>query len=563
MAYQVNFDPELFMTAGVKADQQRIAPFKQGSAKLSSALTGVVDRMREKEAQRLFEEDVRNRAQWKKLKDQLANPEYEEYEDEIVVPIDQPKEKFKVPEVPTPALGAQDTSASPGHSSALLGSRGPVDLLPESGEALASLAEAGQAHHPVPTVRVEKVKKTRQKKVDLPANWEEMDARYSRPLSEQYEEMAHQYRLLSPTASAAMQRRAEQERQIEAQAARDEAQSALRIREQGGMPELLPLKAQQGELLKQINHYDSMLKEPMAMEFRDQYVSAKQEAEAALAKVNAEIMAKMGIQPEAVSEEQAEGAKSADRSAQLALFDIRNATSREEIENILKNLPEGTSAALKSVLRKEADARIGTLRKLSVDDVKAMKEEVETVEKYFKGIDTAAPKVRQQATEAQRVFGKFSKAPKSFGEAKQNLEAAARVLAQRIEEETGKSLNVEGVLTGLLKLNLGAGEITADTYNTAMQTMAEQLTGLIQGHNANVTKALTAIVGTDEAPISNPGMMNDVARNYAGKLTVGVPSLTFGRYEGGPLIEGGTKKKDPPPTPPGAQPSFEQEVNEA
>ena len=83
MAYQVNFDPELFMTAGVKADQQRIAPFKQGFSKLSSALSGVVDRMREKEAQRLFEEDVRNRAQWKKLKDQLANPEYEEYEEEV------------------------------------------------------------------------------------------------------------------------------------------------------------------------------------------------------------------------------------------------------------------------------------------------------------------------------------------------------------------------------------------------------------------------------------------------------------------------------------------------
>jgi hypothetical protein len=556
MAYQVNFDPELFMTAGVKADQQRIAPFKQGFSKLSSALTGVVDRMREKEAQRLFEEDVRNRAQWKKLKDQLANPEYEEYEEEVKVPIE-PKD-IKVPEVPTPALGAQDTSASPSPASALPGSRGPIDLLPESGEALASLAAAKQAHKP-PQFRVEKVKKTRQKKVDLPANWEEMDARYSRPLSEQFEEMAYQYRLLSPTASAAMQRRAEQERQIEAQLARDAAQSGLRIREQGGMPELLPLKAQQGELLKQINHYDSMLKEPMAMEFRDQYVSAKQEAEAALAKVNAEIMAKMGIQPEAVSEEQAEGAKSADRSAQLALFDIRNATSREEIENILKNLPEGTSAALKSVLRKEADARIGTLRKLSVDDVKAMKEEVETVEKYFKGIDTAAPKVRQQATEAQRVFGKFSKAPKSFGEAKQNLEAAARVLAQRIEEETGKSLNVEGVLTGLLKLNLGAGEITADTYNTAMQTMAEQLTGLIQGHNANVTKALTAIVGTDEAPISNPGMMNDVARNYAGKLTVGVPSLTFGRYEGGPLIEGGALSKKPKPQ----KGSFDDEVDNA
>lgn len=560
MAYQVNFDPELFMTAGVKADQQRIAPFKQGFSKLSSALTGVVDRMREKEAQRLFEEDVRNRAQWKKLKDQLANPEYEEYEEEVKVPIE-PKD-IKVPEVPTPALGAQDTSASPSPASALPGSRGPIDLLPESGEALASLTAAKQAHNP-PQFRVEKVKKTRQKKVDLPSNWEEMDARYSRPLSEQFEEMAYQYRLLSPTASAAMQRRAEAERQLEAQLARDAAQSGLRIREQGGMPELLPLKAQQGELLKQINHYDSMLKEPMAMEFRDQYVSAKQEAEAALAKVNAEIMAKMGIQPEAVSEEQVEGAKSADRSAQLALFDIRNATSRDEIESILSNLPEGTSAALKAVLRKEADARIGALRKLSVDDVKAMKEEVETVEKYFNGVDTAAPKVRQQSVEAARVFSKFSKAPKSFGEAKQNLEAAARVLAQRIEEETGKSLNVEGVLTGLLKLNLGAGEITADTYNTAMQAIAEQLTGRIQAHNQSVGKSLSAIVGTDDAPISNPGMVNDVARNYAGKLTVGVPSLTFGRYEGAPLVEGGTKKKDPPPTPPGTQPSFEQEVNDA
>ena len=291
MAYQVDFDPGLFMSAATKADQERIAPFKQGMATFSEGLGDFVKRRREKEAQRLFEENLANRAKWKKLKGQLENPEYEEYEEEVRVPV-----AGDVPETPTVLVketeeAAGDKSGAPGIS---LFSKETSDLF------------NGVPKEPEPKFRIEKVKKTRQKPVELPKEWDEWEAKFGRPLSEQYAEMANQFRFLSPGAAAAMERRAEQERQIEAQLERDAAQSALRVQEQGGMPEIMPLKAQQGELIKQIAHYDKMLSEPMALEFRDQYVAAKRQAEGALAQINAEIMRKLGVEPAEASEEEAE-----------------------------------------------------------------------------------------------------------------------------------------------------------------------------------------------------------------------------------------------------------------
>ena len=548
MAYQVNFDPGLFMSTATKADQERIAPFKQGMATFTEGLGDFIKRRREKAAQRLFEEDVANRAQWKKLKDQLANPEYEEVEEEVKVPVER-----EVPATPTVLLNGENGENAGASPDAVPSLAAPgLSLLPESGDALAALAQRKQAQEP--QFRTEKVKKRVKKEVQLPDNWEALDARYSRPMSEQYAELANQYRLLSPAAAAAMERRAEQERQIEAQRERDEAQSALRIQEAGGMPELLPLKAQQSELLRQIQHYGKMVEEaatnPMMFEFRDRYMAAKEEAERALAAVNGEIMRKMGFPESPVGEEAVETGRAADHAAQVAVFDIRSAMSNEEIDQILKNLPEGTSPALRSMLRKEADARRGTLRKLSADEVKAQKETVETVKQYFNGVDADAPRLRKQASEASGLFAKFSTPPKTYGEAKQRLDAVARVLQESIEASTGKSLTVEGVLSGVLGLNLGRGEITAESYNTAMETAAAMLSNAVQGHNQSVGKSLEAIIGTDAAPIQNPGEMNATARNFAGKLYVAVPKLSFAPYQGGTLLEGSrvesSKPKDKP-----------------
>jgi hypothetical protein len=498
MAYQVNFNPGLFMASGVKADQERIAPFKQGISKLSNSMGDVVSFLREREAQKLWEKDVANRARWKKIKDQLANPEMEEYEEEVRVPVE-----TKVPEVPTPL--AQATPKAP-----------------------------------EPKFEIRKVKKTRQKQVELPSDWEELETAYNRPLSEQYLDNANRYRILSPRAAAAMERKAEQERQLEAQLARDAAQSDLRIREQGGMPELLPLKAQQAELIKQIAHYDKMLSEPMAMEFRDSYVAAKQQSEVALAQINNEIMRKMGIEVPAPSEGDAEMGASVDRAAQLAYYDIKNAMSKDEIDQILAGLHEGTSKGLRAMLTTEARKRSSELVKLTEAEVKAQKENTQAVAEYFKDLDTDSRKIRKQMEEARRVYANFKAAPSSYGKAKQNLEAAARVLADQINATTGKSLTLEGVLTGVLGLNLGKGEITADAYNTAMQTIADQLAAIASGHNASVDKSYEALVGTAEAPVSNPGIMNDVAGRYAKMITVGVPTLKFGAMDPsqGPLLEG-------------------------
>ena len=521
MAYQVNFNPGLFMASGVKADQERVAPFKQGISKLSSSMGDVVSFLREREAQKLWEKDVANRARWKKLKDQLANPEMEEYEEEVRVPVE-----TKVPEVPTPL--AQDAPVAEAPKSSLF-----------SSETAGMMAQA-TPKAPEPKFEIRKVKKTRQKQVELPSDWEELETAYNRPLSEQYLDNANRYRILSPRAAAAMERKAEQERQLEAQLARDAAQSNLRIREQGGMPELLPLKAQQGELIKQIAHYDKMLSEPMAMEFRDAYVASKKQAEAALAQVNDEIMRKMGIETAGPTGEEAEAGANADHLAQMAFYDIKNATSKDEIDQILANLPEGTSKGLRAMLTTEGRKRGMELVKLSAEEVKAMKENVQTVAEYFKTVDTDAPKIRKQMTEAKRVFDNFKDVPTTYGKAKQNLEAAARVLAEQINAATGKSLTLEGVLTGVLGLNLGKGEITPDAYNTAMQTMSAQLAGIAAGHNASVQRSLQAVVGTEDKPIDNPGVINSVARNYATKSTVAVPELKFGAMDpkSGPLLEG-------------------------
>ena len=521
MAYQVNFDPSIFMSAGTKADQERIEPFKAGVRRLSQGMQGVVSRIREKEAQRLWDEDVQKRLQWKKLKDQLANPEMEEYEEEIRVPIEP-----KVPETPTVLLKEGEEPKAPESSL----------FSPETAGLIAKTAPKAEE----PKFEIRKVKKTRQKQVELPEDWADMDARYSRPLSEQYADMANRYRLLSPAAAEAMWRKAEQERQIEAQRERDAAQSDLRIREQGGLPELLPLKAQQAELIKQISHYDKMLSEPMAMEFRDSYVAAKQQSEAALNQINNEIMRKMGIEAPAPSEGDAEMGASVDRAAQLAYYDIKNAMSKDEIDQILAGLPEGTSKGLRAMLTTEARKRSSELVKLSEAEVKAQKENTQAVAEYFKDLDTDSRKIRKQMEEARSVYANFKAAPASYGKAKQNLEAAARVLADQINATTGKSLTLEGVLTGVLGLNLGKGEITADAYNTAMQTIADQLAAIASGHNASVAKSYEALVGTPEAPVSNPGIMNDVAGRYAKMTTVGVPTLKFGAMDPsqGPLLEG-------------------------